>query len=317
MTLDFLGKYPEFLPLITALIIAIIEWFVPYPFFIRLSRLIPHFSEISRKVNGLGNSIFHQKISGILLSLLIIVPILIFDTRELINDKEGFYTSVILLLLLIESRPTRALAKKIYNLEDSNNNQEAKLLLGKHILRVTTRLSPMGIIKATIENLTLKLFSNFFVPLFYFIFFGIEAAILARLIVILSMAFNQKLAYNQFFGRFCGTLSQAIYLIPAICVSSIIMLLPHRQKSKFNFQNLIQFWPAKSSGMVLNCIAYALGIKVGGPRYYLLTLYRYPILGDGREPNNSDIIQAYKLITLSIWISLFVITILKAAFIVI
>lgn len=312
-------QYPGLIPLAIVLVAAIFEWVVPYPFFIRLSMLVKPFTILSRRVNGLGNSVYHQKISGILLTLIILAPVFVslFAFREIVYNPntEDLYISSLILLLILESRPSRALANRVYKLEKNGNHEEAKNLLGQFSLRVTTKLSSLGVAKATIENVVLKLFANFFVPVFYFVFFGIEVALFARLIVVLAMAFNQKLAYNQYFGRFCSSIQQLIYLLPALLVSLVIMLIPSKNKVQNNLQTLIKEWPAKASGLVLATITASLGIRVGGPRYYMLTLYRYPVLGSGKDPSLEEIPRAKRLISLAIWISIFIILALKATFI--
>ena len=56
----------------------LIEWFVPFPFFVRLNRLVPGIAALGRRVNRQENSTGQQKLSGVLLPLVILLPVFAF-----------------------------------------------------------------------------------------------------------------------------------------------------------------------------------------------------------------------------------------------
>ncbi|MGN1394308.1 MAG: cobalamin biosynthesis protein [Succinivibrionaceae bacterium] len=296
----------------------IFEWLIPYPFFIRLNKLIPFFSLLGRRVNKFGNDKYQQIISGIFLPIVIIIPIFvcIYCSKQVTNLPEVI--DFLCLLLILESRPPRSVSKQMIKYLDQNTDEsksKARTLLSRFVLRITTKLSSMGMCKAICESSTLRLINNFYIPAFVYLFLGIECAIFTRLITLMSMSFNLKLAYNQHFGLLVYRLSQIIYLIPSLLMLLIIYILPAKNK-KNAFQAVgyaIQNWPSKTSGIIMTALAGIINIRLGGPRYYMLNLYRYPIIGGSNNPETQDIKKMVFITSIYIWLTIFLCLALKYA----
>lgn len=289
------------------LLAMIIEWLIPYPYFLRLNKLIPVFSQLGRKVNKLGNSPKQQILASILLPIIIIVPLYacIICTKIVTGLPEAI--DFICLLLILESRPPRTVAKKIRSLLITNTDESkasARKILSNFVLRVTTKLSSMGMAKATCESSTVRLLNNFYVPAFIYLFLGIECAIFARLVAIMSMSFNIKLAINQNFGVLMYRMSQLIFCIPSLFMLLVISAIPHKGNVSMAIMNAIQTWPSKTTGVVMASIGAILDVKLGGPRFYMINKYLYPTIGGTKDPDANDIKRFVNRTSFYIWVAM-------------
>lgn len=272
----------------------LIEWFVPFPFFVRLNRLVPGIAALGRRVNRQENSTGQQKLSGVLLPLVILLPVFAFIIafKEILNGVDYVHGIIdfIILLLILESRPERAMIKAVAKNINSGRKKEAREILGRFTLRVTSRLSPMGMHKAAAESAALRLINSFYVPAFAYLSLGIYGALAVKLIIVMSMAFNLKLPSNQYFGRFCYFVEQFCFLVPALWLIPFIIMLPGGAPADPKaLAAAIRSWPSKTTAMALALLASKENIRLGGPRYYMLGLYRFPEIGGTEEPTEKTV----------------------------
>ncbi len=321
MTINELLNNPSLVLLLITIGIGIIEWLIPFPFFIRPRLVIPYFSMLGDRVNKPTNSDKQKKISSILMTLIVVIPVitLYFAVKEIINDKEGIYIGALTLIFILESRPYRSLINTVYK-KLNNDKNEVKDILNKFCLRETGKLSPMGLIKATIECTSLRVFNSFYVPLFYALIFNIECALIIKCLILLSEAFNFKLFKNAVFGRLNASIANAIYILPSFALIIFMMIIPFKNKNKTeiirSLNTYVREWPNKSSGLFLAYMAGMLNIRLGGPRYYEGVVHRYPHLGGQNEPEINDLKRAKNVISLAIWVSILTIVAIKALFII-
>ncbi|WP_019000250.1 cobalamin biosynthesis protein [Succinimonas amylolytica] len=272
----------------------LIEWFMPFPFFVRLNRLVPGLAALGRRVNRQGSSTGQQKLAGVLLPLLILLPVFAFIIafKEILNGVDYAHGIIdfFLLLLILESRPERAMVKAVARNINSGRKKEAREILGRFTLRVTSRLSPMGMYKAAAESAALRLINSFYVPAFAYLVLGIYGALAVKLIIVMSMAFNLKLPVNQYFGRLCYFAEQLCFLLPALWLIPFIIMLPGGAPADPRaLAAAIQSWPSKTTAMALALLASKENIRLGGPRYYMLGLYRFPEIGGTEEPTEKTV----------------------------
>ena len=309
---------PTIYILLCGLGVAIFEWFIPYPYFIRPRLLLSPFAYLGSKVNKPTNDDQKNYFAGIMLPTIIIVPALILyvATSVLVGEEAEKYLALLTLLLILESRPYRTLGKIITKELKANNIQGAKELLQKFILRDTSKLSCLGLTKATIEFIVLRLFNSFYVPLFYFLLFGIETALSVKLLVLLSQALNSKLPSNAIFGMFTKKLVNIFYILPAISLVPILAITPYKA-SKASLSHSLEIynnqWPNKVSGILLAYVAGMLNFKVGGPRHYSDIIYRFPQIGGFKEPEITDIKRATRLTSFAIIFTTLAVVLIKSA----
>jgi adenosylcobinamide-phosphate synthase len=284
----------------------LVEWFIPFPYLLRLNRLLPYFLSLSRRVNKLFYSQQQKKFAGILLPTLFIIPITIaIIALKTLLPSTGFIEFCIL-LFLFESKPPRTYAKKITYLLENDKNLEAKTILSSIVLRVTTKLSKMGVAKATCEAVPLRLLNNFYVIAVLYVLFGIYVAIIAKLFTLFAMSYNKKLAINEGFGNFSHIVCQALYVVPTIIMYLTISILPapNKQFLKVALTHAMTTWPSKTTGMLLTSFAVFTNIQLGGPRYYMLNLYRFSTIGGVNQVETKDIKRITKTTSLYIWVTM-------------
>ncbi len=291
------------------LLAMLIEWFIPFPFFVRLNKLVAPLSALGRRVNRLDNSPSQKSFAGFFLPLIIIIVVFTFlIALRVLLEGIPYISDIIdfcILLILLESRPERALAKTITKYLKEDKKEEARKLLGRYTLRVTKNLSPLGISKAATESSVLRLINHFFMPAFVYLALGIEAAMFVKIFVILAMAFNLKLPINQYFGKFSSTIEQICFILPTIWMIIVINFFPgNRVNDPKALAYAINSWPSKTSAMILAVIASKINVKLGGPRYYMLALYRYPVIGGTNEPDLETPKKALALTSKAIWVSI-------------
>lgn len=297
---------PHIFSLIVALVIALFEWFIPYPYFLRPRLLISTFASLGKKVNKPENSNNQNKLAGIFLPITIITPIMIviFMFGHVSTDSSFYYLGPFFLLLILESRPYRSLGRKIYkSLSRNDKINITKTTLQRFILRDTSKLSNLGLCKATIELIILRLFNSFYVPLFYYLIFGLEFAIVVKLLILLSQAFNKKLPSNLNFGYYTAKIANIIYIPPVISILIALSITPYKAKKECLINSLNIYskeWPNISSGLLLAYVAGMLNLKLGGPRIYESIKYRYPQIGGFKEPEPNDIKRSIRLMSWSI-----------------
>ena len=287
------------------------EWFIPFPFFVRLNKLVPGIAALGRRVNRPGSSAAQQKLAGVILPLVIMTPVFAFIIafREILDGVElaQSLTEFFLLLLVLESRPERAMAKAVARNINSDRKNAAREILGRFTLRVTAKLSPMGMYKAAAESAALRLINSFYVPAFAYLLLGIYGALAVKLIIIMSMAFNLKLPVNQYFGRCCYFVEQFCFILPAIWLIPFIIMLPGGAPADPRaLAAAIQSWPSKTTAMALALLASKENIRLGGPRYYLLTLYRFPEIGGTENPTEKSVRDMISDTGKAIWFALLV-----------
>ncbi len=294
-------------PALIAILVAIFEFFIPYPFFIRLNKLIPIFAELGRRVNKLNYSPKYQIFAGTFFSFLVLFTILVlfWGLKELTAFNK--ILDIVILLLIVESRPHRVAFKTILKLVNTNQNEQAKKILAKYTLRTTNKLSAMGLIKAASEMYVLRQFYNFYVPIVLYIIFNgnVLIPLIYGFSVILAMAFNRKLPINESFGKaisFIASLFE-LYTLPLLLLIGAI--IPHSKANIFeNIKIVFNTYPSKIGGMFLAEMASICHIKLGGPRYYMINLFRFPTIGGTVDPNMDNAQKLALRATLTIWITI-------------
>ncbi len=282
------------------LLAAIFEWFIPYPYFLRFNRLLPSLATLGRRVNRYGHSKAQQSLAGVLLPLLIVASILVIVFLCYYLSNTPKFTSFILLLLVLESRPPRSAYRAITRYISSNQPNEAKNILARFTLRRTDKLSKMGLLKASAEMVNLRLFYNFYVPLMLCLIFGhVLPAVIYRVLLLCRMAFNLKHPFNQSFGSFSASLTSVFEIIPTAIILLIGWLIPHRYPIQQALTQALNSWPSKTGGLFLAETAAATNLKLGGPRYYLITLFRFPTIGGTIEPE-PNVVKLFIFRTISV-----------------
>lgn len=262
-------------------IAALLEALLPWPTRLRLSALVPALTRLGHKVRRPDGAPKVQIRSGLLALLVVWLPCaaLLWSLRNLTLDEPLF--DLLILLLLIESRPLYELARANRQLANEQTLPVARLQAAPWLKRECNRLSLLGLNKALTEGCALRLLGQWAGPLLGFALFGVQGALLWRLAALLNQAFSPKTPAFAHFGLPASRLYQALAALPALLLT--LPLLLRRGARRTMRQGL--YWPFPTAGLLLASLAGALGIRLGGPRFYAGEKVRLPPLEGGSEPH--------------------------------
>ncbi|MEW7865135.1 cobalamin biosynthesis protein [Aeromonas diversa] len=274
---------------------ALLEALLPWPSHLRLSALVPLLSRLGRKVCRPDGGMREQVRSGLLAMVIVWLPCaaLLWSVRNLTLSEPLF--DLLLLLLLLESRPLRELAAAIRRLAVPDTLPLARLQAAPWLKRGTDRLSPLGVSKAVTETLILRLVTQWAGPLFGYAIGGVQGALLWRVVALLAQGFSPKEPAFVHFGQPAARLHQALVTLPALLLS--LPLLPGRLAAA----RAGLAWPFPAGGLLLSLLARQLRVRLGGPRFYAGDKVRFPVLGGGDEPGSDTPARALTRLQLIGW----------------
>lgn len=249
-------------------------------------------------------SFFYAVLSSVLLNAIIIIPtgLLLWSYHNLC-PWEVMYDLTILIFCL-EYAGFRSYARRVNAALKQNNLSLARQILHPYVLREVSSLSAMGIAKAATESIPLNFISGWFIPAFWYMTAGPEAAFSATFITILNKAFNPKQPLFCDFGRLNSLLYRAFSLFP-VCLLFFILQFGTRAgiATGCAFSSM-RSHPYCLTGMIIGYMAGALNVTLGGPRIYEGTKIRYNRIGLKTEPAPVHIILAFKRMRNAVFITL-------------
>jgi adenosylcobinamide-phosphate synthase len=265
---------------------ALLEAVIPWPSHLRLSAVTPLLTRLGHKVHRTDGTPRQQIQAGMLAMMVVWVPCAagLWSLRNLALSEPLF--DLLFLLLMIESRPQRELARATRSLATQETLPLARLQAAPWLKRETGKLSAMGIAKAVSESCALRLIGQWAGPLLGYALAGVQGALLWRLTQLMSQGWSMKDPAFGYFGRAASALYQGLNA-PTILLLGLPLLLPRIRQTTQLLRNGA-LWPYPAIGMLLTLLADKCQIRLGGPRYYQGTLQRWPVLGSGDDPNGES-----------------------------
>ncbi len=243
---------------------------------------------------------FRNKIIGGLLfdiSVIIISAVIFYFILYLSSFVIIIYV-VVAMILLKTTYSLTAMGEHIRMVSDSlksGNIMEARIYLSRVVRRNTDKLNENEISSAAIETISEGLVDGFMTPLFFFIFFGIIGAFVARVINTLDSMYAYKDKKNFEFGRWTAIFDTAINYIPARVSSFFIIfasdVLNYRVK-KIRIRDYVHRTDSVNAGWPITAIASALNVRLEKKGYYIIN-------DDGFLPSVNDIDKAMRVFYLS------------------
>ncbi|HHQ4555188.1 TPA: cobalamin biosynthesis protein CobD/CbiB [Aeromonas veronii] len=265
---------------------ALLEAVIPWPSHLRFSAVTPLLTRLGHKVRRADGAPRQQLQAGMLAMLVVWVPCAagLWSLRNLALSEPLF--DLLFLLLMIESRPLRELAHATRSLATQETLPLARLQAAPWLKRETGKLSAMGIAKAMTESCALRLVGQWAGPLLGYALAGVQGALLWRLTQLMGQGWSMKDPAFGYFGRAASALYQGLNA-PTILLLGLPLLLP-RIRQTTQLLRSGTFWPYPAIGMLLTLLAGKCRIRLGGPRYYQVTLQRWPVLGSGNDPDGES-----------------------------
>lgn len=267
---------------------ALLEALLPWPARFRLGAVLPLLVRLGRRVYRPDGSPRQQWQAGLLALLVVWLPCAagLWAVRNLSLSEPLF--DLLFLLLMLESRPLRELARATRALANQDTLVVARLQVAPWLRRETGSLSVMGLVKAVSETCALRLVGQWAGPLLGFALAGVQGALLWRLAQLMNQAWSPKSREFEHFGRAASALYQGL-CAPAILLLALPLLLIQLCLGQLpglgaRLRAALP-WPYPAMGCLLSLVASATHTRLGGPRYYQGQLVRFPVLGDGTEPD--------------------------------
>lgn len=269
----------------------IIERLLPIPQNYHPLTLIGYLlNAIERKVNKPGRSEQQHRIAGAMAIIVIFVVLFILTAALQFILIEPVIFELCILTFLLRWDTIKTLIVTVNELQKRAISDQ----LSDQILRETTELSLMGLHKAAIENLTLRIAYQWFAVIFWYSVAGIWAAISYRLLQLMAHEWNCKLSRYQAFGKLASHLFNLL-AAPSNYLLSLTLCLFSRPFSTFKTSHKQgKQWHHYSPGLLLSVLANSLNIQLGGPRKYQGQMQRYPQLGTQSPPTAAHIQKAQK-----------------------
>lgn len=180
--------------------------------------------------------------------------------------------------------------------------EEARTFASRIVRRDATNLDAPGVSSAVIENISVTLLNDVFVPLFYFPIFGIIGAFISRVVNIADSHVGQKNRKNFDFGKWPAIFHTVINYVPSKIVSLFIMI----GSELLNYRvNSVSFIGARTSadspnnGWAMGAMASSLNLRLEKVGYYILN-------EGGFEPSVGDIKRALRTYYVAFYVFLII-----------
>lgn len=261
---------------------ALLEAVLPWPARFRLGATVPLLTRLGRKVYRPDGGPRQQFQAGLLALLVVWLPCAagLWAVRNLSLSEPLF--DLLFLLLMLESRPLRELAKATRALATQDTLVVARLQVAPWLKRETGALSVMGLNKAVSETCVLRLVGQWAGPLLGFAMAGVQGALLWRLAQLMNQAWSPKQAQFAHFGRAAAALYQGL-CTPAILLLALPLCLAQLRKLGNRLRSALH-WPYPAMGCLLALLARNANCRLGGPRYYQGQLIRFPVFEASADP---------------------------------
>lgn len=254
----------------------------------------------------------HQKLAGAIATIALIVPLLVLTYVLLDFAHQPWFFETLILWGIVQSREVFYLGRRIENNLNKGHKLLARDLLAKGTLRDTDRLSPLGITKATIEMVSLRLAKQYFSVIFWFMAGGLLPALTVCLLQQLAWRWNRKLNRFLGFGLVADKLSRVLNWLPNQLLAFNISLLYNTRNSLRYARRQGKHWRSCSSGKLLAATAWALQRNLGGPAIYQGDKVSRASVGTKTQVIVTDIgatLHIYRQLTLT-WVVMILMTLL-------
>lgn len=271
------------------LLAMLLEWLLPLPASARPSALVPLLEQLSRKVNPPNRPVGQQWLSGLLTPLVILLPtwMALWALHTLALSVALF--DLVLLIWLLEWRPIDGDIRALLQLLATDKLAMARLQLARWTRRDTAQLSRMGLCKAAAEMLLLRWLGQWFGVAFWYLLGGLPAALTFRLLQLMAQAFSGKLPRNAQFAMVTTQAYRLLLWLPGYVAAMFLALFQRGGLVLKAIRRQSHHWASAGSGALLAAAGASLGIRLGGPRFYLQHKVRYPNMGGVRDPEITDL----------------------------
>ncbi len=176
--------------------------------------------------------------------------------------------------VLLASKSLIAHVTQVKTSLENETLEQARIAVSKIVGRETDQLDRPAISRATIESLAENFSDGVVAPLLWLITFGLPGIVLYKVVNTADSLIGHKSDKYYHFGWFAAKLDDVLNLVPARLTALLIILSTFFFKhtnSKKAFETCLKeanLHLSPNAGWPETAVAGALGIALGGPRYY-------------------------------------------------
>lgn len=254
------------------------------------------------------HSAFRQKIMGLIALLVMILPatfvIYSLSQYSLINT----ILAPVILYFCIAANSLKQHALLVLQALEQNNIALAKTNVGMIVSRQTDNMNADDVRKATIESVLENGADAVFAPIFWFIIAGPAGAILYRLSNTLDAMWGYKNQKFLYFGWAAARFDDVLNWIPARLTALSYAVFGQTRLALRCWKTQAVLLDSPNAGPVMTSGAGSLNLKLGGPACYHGKVKDKVFFGTAKLAVNNDINRANTLITRSLLLWVFTIT---------
>lgn len=183
-----------------------------------------------------------------------------------------------------------------------NNIDEARQKISWLVSRDTSQLNSNQISKACIESVLENGSDAIFAPLFWLAVGGAPAVVAYRLCNTLDAMWGYRNERYEQFGKFSARVDDLLNIIPARLTAFTYGLVGDFRGAMQAWRAQAGQWYSPNAGVVMAAGAGALGIRLGGDAIYHGKNKSRPTLGNGEEPQVSDLSASLTLVDRSVYL---------------
>lgn len=227
-----------------------------------------------------------QRIAGIMAIFVLLTPlaILIF-TIQWFAEYDWFFEAFYLFLALRFSA-TNLKTRQILQQLRQDKRALARNTLSGIVLRETSNLSKVGIIKASMETRILRFHYQYLTVIFWYLIGGGITALLYRCLYEMSQEWNLKLKAYTHFGKPAAWLMFVMQWLP-VRISTLFFSITLGLSGSFAAVKRLGS-QVSSHSLILAVFAGALKCELGGPAFYGIKKIRLPKCGTDTLPGIED-----------------------------
>lgn len=243
----------------------------------------------AKRVLNTNDSAAYQRFAGILATLVLLLPACFgyVMLRELSQWPAVLDAIVLYFCLDIGGIPQQFM--KIRQSLQKGQLSLARQQLQPLVLRDTSSLSEVGVVKAALDTLVLRFASHWMTIVLVYCLFGATAALTLRILFELHWQWNPKLKSFQWFGLWLRQTLLVVTLLPMLFFSMVLALqVGARRSLEFARAADDGSWPLPQR-LLLGAWAQTLQRQTGGPVMYQHQKLRRARLGPVQQPTVDDI----------------------------
>lgn len=255
--------------------------------------------QLEKRLNAAEASDTHRSLMGLVTSVCVIlasIGIAVIISTVLPNNIAGFLAEAVVASSLLASRSLYQHVNAVATPLIAGNQADARCALSHIVGRDTTELQESAMAGAAIESLAENASDGVYAPLFWGLLFGLPGIAGYKAINTLDSMIGHRTPRYLAFGVFAAKLDDLVNLIPARLSALLMSSMGGSYRSLFVIAGDARKHRSPNAGWPEGAMAYALGIRLSGPRIYNNVVSDEPWLNEsGADACALDIKRALHL----------------------